>query len=322
VKERRERDDEPERTPPAIPARRLAGLSEHLLRLQASAGNAAVSRALARTEDEDEASHAERVALYYTALRPSRPSAEPIEEIGDFFDEIEEPPAAAEENHMALYYSALTPPKEPAPEPFENLRGFFPSEKQKPEPLEGLEGTKLFNEPKPPKQKAKAPPAAYNPLGFLGQHTRAVPVQVVQQPAAKPAAKPAKAKPAKRAPRPFESELTEEQQSAVETESQRMMTAIARRLEGGDSGNRTIDIGVPAEAVADVKNWLRTRYDDVVAPTRGPRNEEVRYHIVTDRNQRTKIDITGHIWIRGEDRTQGGGRPNVFNYHVEWAQHW
>ena len=49
MKERPEREQEPARTAPAIPARRAAGLTEHLLRLQASAGYAAVSRALART---------------------------------------------------------------------------------------------------------------------------------------------------------------------------------------------------------------------------------------------------------------------------------
>jgi hypothetical protein len=333
VKEQREREREPERAAPAIPARRAAGLTEHLLRLQATAGNAAVARALARTEEEetaedpfpfpegvevDDAETAEdHSALFYAAMTaPREAAAEPVEDLRGFFPSERQKPEPVED------LRGFFPSERQKPEPVENLRGFFPSEKQKPEALEGLEGTKLFNEPKPPKQKAKAPPQpAYNPLGFLGVSSGVAPIPVAK-PVPKPAAKPAKAKPAKRAPRPFESDLTEEQQDAVETEAQRMMAAIATRLQRGDSGNRTIDIGLPSEAVADVKNWLRTNYDDVVAPTRGPRNEEVRYHIVTDRSQRTKIDVTGHIWIRGEDKTQGGGRPNVFNYHVEWAQHW
>jgi hypothetical protein len=138
----------------------------------------------------------------------------------------------------------------------------------------------------------------------------------------KPAAKPPP-KPAKPAPRPFRSYLSDDQQAAVATEAQRMMNTLAGRLRGGDSGNRTIDIGVPSDAVADVKNWLRENYEGELSPADAGEGRQVRYHIVTDSSQRTKIDITGHVWVRGVDRTQGGGRyPNVFNYHVEWAQHW
>jgi hypothetical protein len=61
------RPDVKEKPTPAIPARRAAGLTEHLLRLQATAGAPTVARA----KDAEEA----RIALYHTALRPGRTSA-------------------------------------------------------------------------------------------------------------------------------------------------------------------------------------------------------------------------------------------------------